>query len=321
MPGHPVRRISLSALAAVFSGEISNWKDLGGPEAPIIPYLRDPRSGVAQAVTDRVLRPAGQVMSSGLTRVAANEDLDLRVSRDSLALGLLNYSSIRFAQPMQIAGECGFALRATPRMIKTEDYPLTMSVFMYMPMRRLPKIARQFLAYTSTASAQAVIRRAGFIDQALEDIPINQQGDRLVQAVAVAGDGTTLQNLQTMLGMLSSLDRMTMSFRFVSGSSQLDAQSRANVKRLAVVLEGDDYDGRTLAFVGFSDGLGALSQNLELAQTRAEMVRDAVLQAAEAVNIDRLDITAAAFGEAMPMACDLTDWGRDINRRVEVWTR
>jgi len=37
MPGHPVRRIFLSALAAVFSGEISNWKDLGGPEAPIIP--------------------------------------------------------------------------------------------------------------------------------------------------------------------------------------------------------------------------------------------------------------------------------------------
>jgi phosphate transport system substrate-binding protein len=88
-----------------------------------------------------------------------------------------------------------------------------------------------------------------------------------------------------------------------------------------VVLEGDDYDGRTLAFVGFSDGLGAPSQNLELAQTRAEMVRDAVLQAAEAVNIDRLDITATAFGEAMPMACDSTDWGRDINRRVEVWTR
>jgi len=156
--------------------KLGNIKLEKRPYTEVSPYLRDPRSGVAQAVTDWVLRPAGQVMSSGLTRVAANEDLDLRVSRDSLALGLLNYSSIRFAQPMQIAGECGFALRATPRMIKTEDYPLTTPVFMYMLMRRLPKIARQFLAYTSTASAQAVIRRAGFIDQALEDIPINQQG-------------------------------------------------------------------------------------------------------------------------------------------------
>ena len=85
--------------------------------------------------------------------MAGNEDLALRVSRDSRMLALLNYSNIRFAQPMQISGECGFALRATPRMIRTESYPLTMSVVMYMPLHRLPKIARQFLAYTSTASS------------------------------------------------------------------------------------------------------------------------------------------------------------------------
>ena len=28
---------------------------------------------------------------------------------------------------------------------------------------------------------------------------------------------------------------------------------------------------------------------------------------------------ADAFGEAMPMACDDTVWGRGANRRVEVW--
>ena len=132
----------------------------------------------------------------------------------------------------------------------------------------------------------------------LEDITINQQGDRLVQAVAGDGDGdgTTLQNLQTILGMQSSLERMTISFGFVSGSSQLDAQSRANTKRLAVVLDGDDYADHTLAFVGFSDGLGSPSQNLEFAQTRVEMVRDAVLQTAEVVNRDRVDITETGFG-------------------------
>ena len=53
MPGHSVYHIFLLVLAVVLKGEISNWKDLDGPEGLIIPYLRDPRSGVAQAVTDR----------------------------------------------------------------------------------------------------------------------------------------------------------------------------------------------------------------------------------------------------------------------------
>jgi phosphate transport system substrate-binding protein len=227
-------------------------------------------------------------------------------------------------------------------MIKTQDDPLTAPIFLYKPIPRLPKIAREFLSYTSTDSAQAVIERAGFINQTLKEVPLNQQGDRLVQAVSVAGTnsvdvaagqavdatkssepntGTTLKDLQTMLNFLAPLRRVTMSFRFLSGSSQLDAQSRANIQRLAMVLESGAYDGRQLAFVGFSDGLGPASSNLEIAQKRAETVRDAVFKIAEAVNLDRINITTTAFGEAMPMACDNTEWGRDVNRRVEIWVR
>ena len=45
----------------------------------------------------------------------------------------------------------------------------------------------------------------------------------------------------------------------------------------------------------------------------------AVLDAAETFDPERVVIEAEAFGEALPMACDDTDWGRRINRRVEVW--
>ena len=51
------------------------------------------------------------------------------------------------------------------------------------------------------------------------------------------------------------------------------------------------------------------------------MVRDAALKAAEVISLDRIDIATTAFGEAMPMACDDTDWGRDMNRRVEIWVQ
>jgi phosphate transport system substrate-binding protein len=30
-------------------------------------------------------------------------------------------------------------------------------------------------------------------------------------------------------------------------------------------------------------------------------------------------ILANGFGEALPMGCDETEWGRRMNRRVELW--
>ena len=47
----------------------------------------------------------------------------------------------------------------------------------------------------------------------------------------------------------------------------------------------------------------------------------AVREAAETLAKGRVDMDATAFGEALPMACDDSEWGRQVNRRVEVWLR
>jgi len=46
-----------------------------------------------------------------------------------------------------------------------------------------------------------------------------------------------------------------------------------------------------------------------------------VTSAAETANLSRIKLEVEAFGEAMPMACDDSAWGRQVNRRVEVWVR
>ena len=112
---------------------------------------------------------------------------------------------------------------------------------------------------------------------------------------------------------------MTTSFRFETGSARLDAQSRSNVQQFARALEAGRYDGRQVTFVGFSDGDGPAEANLQIARRRADVVRQAVEDAAETADFSLLDISTDAFGEAMPMACDATQWGRQVNRRVEVW--
>ena len=74
-------------------------------------------------------------------------------------------------------------------------------------------------------------------------------------------------------------------------------------------------------FVGFSDGEGPAKGNKTISERRAKTVRDAVVNAAETANLDQVMIETTGFGEAMPMACDDSAWGRQVNRRVEVWVK
>jgi phosphate transport system substrate-binding protein len=318
---NPIRQISPLTLARIFAGQITNWNALGGPDAPIDLHLPDERSGLAQAIVDQVMKPANLALAEVTIRHGLPGQLAEAVSKDSFAIGITSYAEKNDTQVLTLAGSCGFALDASRRTIKTEDYPLTAPMFLYFPARRLPLIAREFLAYTRGPAAQVVIRRAGFVDQTPEEIAVEEQGNRFANAIIVAGVETTLQELQRMTATLTPLSRLSTSFRFETGSIRLDAQSRSNVQQLARALEVGQYDTRRLLFVGFSDGDGPAIQNREIALKRAEAVRRAVVAAAVTANLERVALDVDAFGEAMPMACDDSAWGRQANRRVEVWVR
>ena len=316
--GNPVNEITLAQLSGVLSGRIDNWATLGGPDAPITLHLREAGSGLVQGLEQRLLRPTRGTLTDAV-RHDTNEALSAAVARDPFGLGITNFSEAGNAKPLIIGGSCGFKLRAARRSIKTEDYPLTAPMFLYLPARRLPKLARDFLSYARSPLAQIVIRRAGFVDQAPEETAIDLQGDRLANAVKVAADAGGLDQLEDMVATLSEKRRLSLTFRFEAGSSRLDAQSRSNAETLARALASGIYDGRRLTFAGFSDGQGPAPANLSIASKRAEAVRGAVLAETDAADLTRVTIEARAFGEAMPMACDDSSWGRQVNRRVEVW--
>ncbi|MEO9683458.1 MAG: phosphate ABC transporter substrate-binding/OmpA family protein [Tateyamaria sp.] len=320
-PSNPVDQISPQALAHVFAGRITNWQELGGADAPISLHLPGLRTGLGQSVEDKVMGPARLEFADGIVRHDRAGNVVDAVLADPFAIGMASFAETGNARALTLTGECGFSLSAQRSTIKTEDYPLTAPMFLYVPARRLPKVARELLAFMRGPSAQIVIRRAGFVDQAPEEVSINDQGYRFANAVTSAGPEISLEELQRMTRTLYGMARLTTSFRFEAGSVRLDAQSRSNVQQLARALEQGRYDARQLLLVGFSDGDGPASANRDIALRRAEAVRRAVSAAAETANFDRIGLEVDAFGEALPMACDGSAWGRQANRRVEVWVR
>ena len=100
---------------------------------------------------------------------------------------------------------------------------------------------------------------------------------------------------------------------FASGAADLSPGDYASLAELAEWL-GQNPDAR-ITLVGHTDAQGALSANVALSKRRAESVRSRLVSLAKGT-ADR--IGAEGAGYLAPRASNLTDEGRQKNRRVEV---
>ncbi len=299
-------------LAAALSGGITNWQALGGPDMPIVVHGLRPGTALAAAITARIGELAEGPRHADATALAT------AVARDPWALAVIGQSDIGAARPLTLTDSCDFPLLATPLTVKAEDYPLTLPLFLAAARHRQPLLLREFLEYLATDTAQAAVAKAGYIDRRLGTAPLTEDGQRLLGAIRNAGPEVSLAELQRLAAAMTGGQRLSLTFRFQDGSAQLDAHSRENLADLARHIAAGRFAGSELVLAGFSDGTGAADVNLDLSRSRAQAVRSALRSLAPDLTEAQLP-RVEAHGEALPMACDTTVSGRQINRRVELW--
>lgn len=314
-----VRNISLAALSNAFAGETQNWSELGQADVPMTLHLGPETDGQMQRFIDDALKVVGKKLSESVVRHTDYGAVANAIAADPGALGVLPFTDVGTAQPIALRDTCGFISAPRLTALKTEDYPLTAPMFLYMPSRRLDPVAREFLGWMRGPQAQLVVRRSGFVDQGAVPIPLDAQGQRFANAIAAAGGDMPLIELQRMVRVLGARVRLSTSFRFEVGSTRLDAQSRSNLLSLAQAMKDGRYDAKPLMLIGFSDGRGAASANRDLSSARAEAVLRELRALLGGTLPTGVSIETEAFGEALPMGCDDTEWGRQMNRRVELW--
>ena len=310
---NPLTQVRSTDLARALTGEAVNWQDLGGPDMPIVLHALAAGVALQGAVEARL----GGSMPADIRHPDA-ASLATAVARDPWALALSGRADIGAARVLPLTDSCDFPLPATTLAVKAGDYPLAVPIYLLTPRRRMPLITREFLEFLATDTAQSTIAAAGYIDRRPTRAPLTGDGQRLLGAIRSAGPEVSLAELQRLAAAMTGGERLSLTFRFEDGSTRLDAASQDNLVHLARLIGARAFDGLALSFAGFSDGSGAADTNLALSRSRAEAVRAALADIAPDLRDDELP-TVDAFGEALPMACDTTPSGRQINRRIELW--
>ena len=314
-PGNPVRSLTLPQLAAIFSGALDDWAELGlGGEGAVRLHLAGAEDATAQGFDDSVMVPAGLSLDEGsIERHADESALAAAVAADPGAIGIVRLAEVGPARALALGGGCAPAAAPTPFGIASGDYPLAAPLLLYLPAMPLPGPARDLAVWLGGEEASALARGEGG-GRAAAPVPFDAQAGRIAAGVAMATE-TELPALKEAVAALAGHMRLPETFRFEEGSARLDAIGESDAARLAARLARGEFDGKRLLFAGFSDAPG--EADARLSRLRAGVLRDHVVDLAGGPAAATL--RAAGFGAALPVACSDTVWGRHANRRVELW--
>jgi phosphate transport system substrate-binding protein len=319
-PSNPLATVSFEELSRIFSGEATNWRDFGGPDLPITLHTFPDGSGDRSIFTGRALEPYGQAMADTAIEHIEYADMREAVAADPGAIGFLGRSFIKDdVKILPIREQCGLVSSPTSFRMKTEGYAMSRRIYFYRTPGPVNPVAEDLIAFALSPAGQDVIVATNFVDREIETMRLSDMTAEL--AFASTEPDFRQATFDALLDDLGQAERLSIAFRFPFGRSTLDPLSERAVAEFAAKLQSGRFAGREILVVGFADSVGKFDQNARLAMARAEKVRDLIRDRIGREAAASYGLTPMSFGELLPYLCNEDDFGRDANRRVEIWIR
>ena len=318
-PANPIAELTLSQLSDIYSGKISNWSELGGPEMGIEVVRRASASGSAQVFNTTVFGSPEDVAGPQAKLASDNVEAALFVAENPGAIAYVGHAFKRGQKPLSLVSECGIGTSPDVFSVKTEEYAMFRRLYMYNRADAENAQMDEFLNFAKSDAASISIQQAGFIDLSVERVAQGLESPRAQRLAGSSADKFEQEIIDDLLARLETHDRLSSTFRFRTGSANLDPRAEVDLVRLLTHLE-DLPQGSEITLVGFADSVGAFEPNLALSSTRAKQVADRLIEIG-GESLDHITISSIGYGEIAPAACNTTDSGRTINRRVETWIK
>lgn len=155
-PSNTVEALTGKQVKDIYTGKISNWKEVGGSDEKIVVISRDSSSGTFEAFGELALK-GGKVRPDALLQ-ASNQAVASTVSRTPGAIGYVGLGYLTSSvKAVDIDG-----IKASKETVLTGKYAIGRPLFMYT--NGAPKgLAKQFIDYILSAEGQKLVEEEGFV--------------------------------------------------------------------------------------------------------------------------------------------------------------
>ncbi len=165
---NPVSELTLKQISDIYSGAITNWKQVGGEDRPIVKLSRETNSGTHVYFLETVLRLGDKenktLFSADTLLLPSSEGIIAEVRDNPNAIG---YDGLGYVphdvKMIAIAEEVGGAY-VLPSIASVNDktYPIARDLYMYANGEPQGAV-KEYLDWILSEEAQAIVAELGFV--------------------------------------------------------------------------------------------------------------------------------------------------------------
>ena len=167
-PENPVSQLTLQQISDIYSGEINNWKDVGGEDRPIVRLSRETNSGTHVYFLETVLRLGSKenktLFSMDTLLLPSSEGIIAEVRQNPNAIG---YDGLGYVpkdlRMIAIAKQDGgpYVLPAIAT-VNDKSYPIARDLYMYTNGEPTGAV-KDYLDWILSSDAQKIVAELGFV--------------------------------------------------------------------------------------------------------------------------------------------------------------
>lgn len=157
-----VKKLTNEQVKGIFSGEITNWKQVGGHDGAIQTYSRDLKSGTFNFFKETIL--GDEKLPNSVKYLKDNQEIISSVTNDKNAIGYTSFTNLDYSvNPLDISFDEG-ATYVSPRLetVNNLKYKYFRGLFLYYKPESYNKI-KPFLDSAKSDSVQKIIKASGYI--------------------------------------------------------------------------------------------------------------------------------------------------------------
>ncbi|MEO0074391.1 MAG: PstS family phosphate ABC transporter substrate-binding protein [candidate division WOR-3 bacterium] len=176
---NPVSRLTIQQLGAIYRGEITNWKQLGGPDRRIVLYGRQPNSGTYVFFREEVVK--GEY-ATVMRQMNGNAQIVEGVKADAGAIGYVGLGYIKDVdgfKPVAIArtGADEYVSPTETEKVYAGRYPLTRPLYQYTNGKPRGDV-RALIEFELSPAGQKIAEEEGFLPVTSEYVERNNSALR-----------------------------------------------------------------------------------------------------------------------------------------------